>query len=86
MNEDYCKLYVGWSPNGAAVGPSDQVDGIYTLEEAKAIVEVEEGRTLEWFWMEERKVHRAVLGHERAVEIEPTFGPLTSIVVNAGTM
>lgn len=86
MNEDYCKLYVGWSPNGDAVGPSDQVEGVYTLEEAQTIVEVEKGRKLDWFWMEERKVYRAVLGYERAAEIEPTFGPLISIGLNVGTM
>lgn len=78
---DVYKLLMGWSPGGDAVHPVDEAGDYPDLAAAKEAA----GTGLEWTWLPERGVWRAVTGDEEAAEIM-RCSPLSGIAVSVGTM
>lgn len=78
-------LNLGGSPDGAFVHPVDEVGSCASLEAAKDLAEEQTGKPLQWYWMEERHVWRAEVGHEYAAEIHESQ-VLESVGVSVGLM
>lgn len=62
-------LNLGFSPDGGAVHPVDELGILKSLDAAKDPAEQEAGKPLSWQWMEDRQVWRAEVGYQRVAEI-----------------